>query len=245
MKHLFLAALPLFISFEPILYAQPKGVEKDSPAKRLSIPDRIKSIRKRPQTTPSASPTARPPNRTAKPFTKKPTSTPPQKEPNGPSYANLSPTKKGKCRPLPPRARVSFDFKGDIKELVETVSKTTCKNFILTNKVRSQKFEIVSPTPITVEEAWRAFLSALQANDFSLVRAGRYYKIIQANDGTRSPVPVYNDGEDTPVYDRMITKVIKLKHASENKRRRKLPKHLQEQPRADPSLSSHQHDYHD
>ena len=118
------------------------------------------------------------------------------------------------CRPLPSTARVNFDFKGDIKELVETVSKTTCKNFILTNKVRSQKFEIVSPTPITVNQAWRAFLSALEANDFSLIQVGRYYKVIQSTQGTRSPVPLYKQGSP-PVEDRMITVVWNLEHATD------------------------------
>ncbi len=120
-----------------------------------------------------------------------------------------------KCKPMRPNMKITFDFKGDIKELVSTISKTTCKNFILTNKVRSQKFEIVSPTPITVQEAWRAFLSALEANDFTLVRTGRYYKIIQANDGTRSPLPIYEAGSRHPVYDRMVTKIWKPKHATD------------------------------
>ena len=116
---------------------------------------------------------------------------------------------------MPPRAKVNFDFKGDIKELVQTISETTCKNFILTNKVRSQKFEIVSPTPITVDEAWRAFLSALEANDFSLVRVGRYYKVIQATDSTRSPVPIYEKPGTSPVQDRMMTVIWKLKHGGD------------------------------
>ena len=129
------------------------------------------------------------------------------------AFADLKRASKG-CRPLPPNARVNFDFKGDIKELVETVSKTTCKNFILTNKVRSQKFEIISPTPITVNQAWRAFLSALEANDFSLIQVGRYYKVIQATDGTRSAVPIYKKGSP-PIEDRMVTVVWNLKHATD------------------------------
>ena len=130
------------------------------------------------------------------------------------AFANLTRAGGKQCRPLPSTARVNFDFKGDIKELVETVSKTTCKNFILTNKVRSQKFEIVSPTPITVNQAWRAFLSALEANDFSLIQVGRYYKVIQSTQGTRSPVPLYKEGSP-PVEDRMITVVWNLEHATD------------------------------
>jgi general secretion pathway protein D len=141
---------------------------------------------------------------------------PPEEEDSGPSFADLKKAGKGKkCKPMAPTDKVTFDFKGDIQELVETISKTTCKNFIITNKVRSQKFEILSPSPITVAEAWRAFLSALEANDFTVIQVGRYYKIIQATDGTRAPVPMYEDGREIPVDDRMITKIWRLKHGGD------------------------------
>lgn len=133
----------------------------------------------------------------------------------GPNFADLKRAKGKKCRPMRPNDKVLLDFKGDIKELVELISKTTCKNFILTNKVRSQKFEIISPSPITVREAWRAFLSALEANDFTVIQVGRYYKIIQATDGTRSPVPMYEEGANVPIYDRMVTKIWKVQNAGD------------------------------
>jgi general secretion pathway protein D len=133
----------------------------------------------------------------------------------GPSFADLKKAGSKKCKPMNPNDKVLLDFKGDVKELVELISKTTCKNFILTNKVRSQKFEIISPSPITVEEAWRAFLSSLEANDFTIIQVGRYYKIIQATDGTRAPVPMYDHEGKTPIDDRMVTKIWKMKHAGD------------------------------
>jgi general secretion pathway protein D len=119
------------------------------------------------------------------------------------------------CKPLNPEAKITFNFKGEIQELVRTISKTTCKNFIITNKVRSQKFEIVSPTPITVTQAWQAFLSALSANEFTLVQNGRYYEIIQSADGTRAAVPIYGAKTTAPTYDQMITKIFKPEYASD------------------------------
>jgi general secretion pathway protein D len=134
---------------------------------------------------------------------------------NTPGIADLKIAKGQRCKPMRPDAKVMFDFKGDILELVSAISKTTCKNFILTNKVRSQKFEIISPTSITVDEAWRAFLSALEANEFTIIQVGKYYKIIQAVDATRSPTPIYSDGQEIPINDRMVTKIYRLKHASD------------------------------
>jgi general secretion pathway protein D len=120
----------------------------------------------------------------------------------------------GECRPMRPGERRSFTFNGDIQELVKAISKLTCNNFILTNKVRSQKFEIITGTPVTMSEIWRAFLSSLEANDFTLVRTGRYYKIVQANDGNRANLPIYGVGTDVPLYDRIVTKIWRLKYAT-------------------------------
>lgn len=121
-----------------------------------------------------------------------------------------------RCRALLPREKIDFEFKdADIKDIVTAISKTMCKNFILTSKVRSQKFDIISPQKITVGEAWQAFLSALEANDFTVFQVGRYYKIIQASDGTRSPVQMYEDEQKYPIDDRMITKIWRIEHAGD------------------------------
>jgi len=121
----------------------------------------------------------------------------------------------GDCQPMRPGERKAFTFNGDIQELVKTISKLTCNNFILTNKIRSQKFEIITGTPVSVEEIWRAFLSSLEANDFTLIRTGRYYKIVQANDGIRANLPLYGSDAEYPVYDRIVTKIWRIKHATE------------------------------
>jgi general secretion pathway protein D len=116
-----------------------------------------------------------------------------------------------RCRPLLPKEKIDFEFKdADIRDIVTAISKTMCKNFILTSKVRSQKFDIISPQKITIDEAWQAFLSALEANDFTVFQVGRYYKIIQASDGTRAPVPMYDDGERIAINDRMVTRIWRI-----------------------------------
>ncbi len=131
-------------------------------------------------------------------------------------FGDIKKTAGNKCRPLKSSDTVQFEFKGaDIKDVVTAISKTMCKNFIITSKVRSQKFDIISPTPITVAEAWRAFLSALEANDFTLIQTGRYYKIIQSTDGTRSSVPIYNENQRPPKHDRMVTKIWRPKNAGD------------------------------
>jgi general secretion pathway protein D len=119
------------------------------------------------------------------------------------------------CVPMSPGEERIFNFKGDIEKLVKTISELTCKNFILTSKIRSQEFEILSGNPVSIEGIWRAFLSALEANDFTVTRTGNYYKIIQANDGVRSVLPIYEEGSNVPVYDRMVTRIWKLTYATD------------------------------
>lgn len=143
----------------------------------------------------------------------------------GTAYGNLKTiadmkTKLGEeCIPFPPKKEISFDFEGEIQELVEAISVITCRNFILTNKIRSQKFKISSPVPVFARDAWRVFLAALEANDFTVVPSGKYWKIIQANDATRSPVPFYDEGRSLrrsgmtfPTDEQMVTKIYRTKY---------------------------------
>jgi general secretion pathway protein D len=222
--------------------AQDEGGEKPQPPARLPLRKGNPFIDKRLQTVPGrlpavlpstpspapAEPAAPPPVEATPPATPQPakikTNVPKEDEASKPiapgdivipSSGDIKTPRGQLCKPLKPDTKVMLDFKGMIEELVATISKMTCKNFILTSKVKSQKFEIVSPTPITVEEAWRAFLSALEANEFTIIRVGRYHKIIQATDATRAPVPIYDDDETMPITDAMVTKIWKLKYASD------------------------------
>lgn len=120
-----------------------------------------------------------------------------------------------KCRPPAASERFTFEFEGDVQQLVDLIAKRLCRNFILTDKVRGQKFEIVASEAISADDLWRAFLSALEANDLSVVRVGAYYKLIQATEGTRSPVSIHDDTGPVPTDDRMITVLWRPKHATD------------------------------
>lgn len=194
-------------------------VKKTTPfldQRALKIPGKVPSL------SAKARPKVLPRKGFPKPTLKNEVPPPPPPPPRGrssgataPAFADLKRTTNGKCKPPRSTERFTFDFEGDIKQLVDTIAKKMCKNFIITNKVRSQKFEIVAPTPVTATDIWRAFLSSLEANDLTLVRVGKYYKIIQATDGTRSPVPMYEDDPNMPVNDAMVTVIWRLKHGGD------------------------------
>lgn len=119
----------------------------------------------------------------------------------------------------------SFDYpNAEIADIVKAISQLTGKNFIIDTAVRG-KISIVAPTQITVAEAYKAFLSALAMNGFTIVPSGRFLKIMSARNAQRSSIETYS-GQYYPNADVMITRIVHLKHTSAeevNKRLRILP----------------------
>ncbi len=107
----------------------------------------------------------------------------------------------------------SFDYpNANIADIVKAMSKLTGINFIIDPNIKG-KISIVAPSPITVAEAFQAFLSALSINGYALVRSGAFWKVISADKASRDNVQVYK-GEYFPDVDQYITKIFKLKHAN-------------------------------
>lgn len=98
----------------------------------------------------------------------------------------------------------------DIKDVVTLISKWTGKNFILDNKVRG-KITIIGPSQVTLQEAYQAFLSALEANGLTTVQAGKFIRIIESAEARRAPVKTYS-GDYAPSDDQFITRIFQLKY---------------------------------
>lgn len=112
-----------------------------------------------------------------------------------------------------PQIIESFDYpNADILEIVKAISELTGKNFIVDPGVRG-KVTIIAPTKITVAEAYKAFLSALAINGFTIVKMGPFLKIRSARNAQRDNIETYS-GDYYPDSDQMITRIIHLKHIS-------------------------------
>lgn len=98
----------------------------------------------------------------------------------------------------------------EIRDVVTLISKWTGKNFILDNKVRG-KITILGPSQVTLEEAYQAFLSALEANSLTTVQSGKFIRIIESAEARRAPVETYS-GEFAPDTDQFITRIKQLKY---------------------------------
>lgn len=109
-----------------------------------------------------------------------------------------------------PEIVTGFDFPdSDIMEVTKFMQELTGINLILDKDVKG-KVSITAPTPITVGDAWKAYLAALNMAGYTLVKAGAFYKIINARDVRYVPTKIYT-GAYTPEIESHIMKVMALK----------------------------------
>ncbi|BDG04343.1 type II secretion system secretin GspD [Anaeromyxobacter oryzae] len=118
-----------------------------------------------------------------------------------------------KCVPLQGRFMLTFN-KADIVDVLEQASRWTCRNFVYTEDVARGKITLLSKTPVTADEAYAAFLAALNANNIAVYATGRYYKLIRNADAKKNPIPTYTGADaGTPANEQPLTKIIKLQYA--------------------------------
>jgi len=123
-------------------------------------------------------------------------------------YVNLNPE-----TAFGPEVVESFDFPDtDIMELTKHMQKLTGINLILDKDVKG-KVSIIAPTAITVGDAWKAYLTALNMAGYTLVKSGAFYKVINARDIRYTPTKNYT-GNYTPDTENYVMRVIALKNVS-------------------------------
>ena len=98
-----------------------------------------------------------------------------------------------------------------LKDVIKTMSTDLNINIIMKPGLGDQKISIISYSPITVAEAYQAFLSALSIHGLTVVRSGSFLKVIETKEALKSNVRVYT-GNKKVNADQFITSIIKLKH---------------------------------
>jgi general secretion pathway protein D len=112
-----------------------------------------------------------------------------------------------------PEVVTSFDFPNvSILDLTKHMQKLTGLNLILDKDIKG-KISISSPTPITIGDAWKAYLQALSINGYSLVKSGAYYTIVNNRDIRYSPTTMYT-GTYTPNTENYVMQIIPLKYVN-------------------------------
>ncbi|MBA7692538.1 hypothetical protein ES703_101105 [subsurface metagenome] len=114
----------------------------------------------------------------------------------------------------PDKRYVTIDFDNvDIVLFIKFISELTGKNFVVDKAVRG-KVTIISPTKISVKEAYRVFESVLEVHGFTAVPAGNIIKIVPAVQARSKNIQTMLREEATDPEDRVVTQLIPLDYAN-------------------------------
>lgn len=117
------------------------------------------------------------------------------------------------CAQLSPGVKVHLDiYDEELEAVVKLIACMTGKNIILAKPLKGKKITIYSPTLVTANEAYKAFLTALEANGFTISKQGRFLRIIEIKDFAKQSDPFLPTGSMPPAEDRMVTQIVGLVH---------------------------------
>lgn len=118
-----------------------------------------------------------------------------------------------KCRKIPSTAKVTMDFQdAPIEAVTKLISCWTNRNIMIDTQKKGGKITILSPQPVSVYEAYRAFLSALAANGLTMTQKGSFYHIVDNADARASGATVLGSRSAVPSDDNIVTRLVKLKN---------------------------------
>lgn len=107
---------------------------------------------------------------------------------------------------------VTLNFKNaDIRSVIEFVSGFSGKNFLVDNRVKGV-VTIISPSPVSEDEAYAVFLSVLEVNGYAAVESGAVTKIVPRAESKQKSVPVHESGAAVE-NDDMVTQILRLQYA--------------------------------
>jgi general secretion pathway protein D len=116
----------------------------------------------------------------------------------------------------PSNVRVNIDFsQAELSDVVMWISALTGRNFIIADTISSsKKITIISPKPVTIGDAYRAFQAALRMNGLTTIPFGNFLKIVEAESAGREPLKPSSNRSDIPSDDQMVTHIVQLEHVA-------------------------------
>ena len=127
---------------------------------------------------------------------------------NETSAANQNPSPKKQ-----PQQFVSIDFNNvDINVFIKFMSELTGTNFVVDQRVKG-KVTIISPSKISLSEAYKVFESVLEVHGYTTVKAGEVTKIIPSPDARSKNIETRLRQEARDAEDKIVTQLIPLKYA--------------------------------
>lgn len=108
--------------------------------------------------------------------------------------------------------KVSLDFKDiELADLITTVSELTGKNFLYDETVKG-KATIISPAPMSLDEAYKLFLTVLNVKGFTVVPSGKVYKVVPLSTAKENNLPLATGERKDYSGDQFVTRLVPLSH---------------------------------
>ncbi len=109
---------------------------------------------------------------------------------------------------------VSIDFNNvDINVFIKFMSELTSTNFVVDQRVKG-KVTIISPSKISLKEAYRVFESVLEVHGYTTVKAGDIVKIVPSPDARSKNIKTLLREEAASPEDKIVTQLVPLKYAN-------------------------------
>ncbi len=109
---------------------------------------------------------------------------------------------------------VSIDFNNvDINVFIKFMSELSGTNFVVDQRVKG-KVTIISPSKISMNEAYKVFESVLEVHGYTTVKSGEVVKIIPAPDARSKNIETMLREEASAPEDKVVTQLIPLKYAN-------------------------------
>nr|WP_224746910.1 type II secretion system secretin GspD [Pelovirga terrestris] len=104
---------------------------------------------------------------------------------------------------------ITLDFQNvELVDMIGTISELTGKNFLYDETVRG-KVSILSPEPVSLDEAYRLFLTVLRVRGFAVVPAGGVNKIVALATAKEETLPFTNQ---RGLGDQHVTRILTVRH---------------------------------
>jgi general secretion pathway protein D len=104
---------------------------------------------------------------------------------------------------------ITLDFQNvELVDMISTISELTGKNFVYDEGVRG-KVSIVSPRPVSIDEAYKLFTTVLNVKGFTIIPSGKVNKIVPIRTAKEANLPI-SDGRG--LGEQFITRIVALKN---------------------------------
>lgn len=114
--------------------------------------------------------------------------------------------------PMSKNTKLYLDFPDtDLFAVIKFFSEKTGRNFIVQERLAKAKVTIMSPVPVTIDEAWRTFLTLLSVNNISVVQDGKFLIIMNEKDTVTQGIAVVKEDKIPDVF-KMVATILKFKY---------------------------------